>query len=231
MLIVFAGMLALYVFHSVWVTSEAYSSPSIVLAAKSADGSSIIFDDYREAYSWLRHNTPPDAKVMSWWDYGYQVSAIANRTTIIDNNTWNNTHIATVALAFASAEAQAIKVLEMLSVDYVMVVFGGLTGMASDDMNKFRWMARVAEGVFDGNKTVAGIRPIVYEQGFESKHGDMRCATPHAPLCFVAADRSLTLRCLGQGVGGREPVAGGESVVQAVVLVSGGEETPLMSGC
>ena len=48
------------------MTSEAYSSPSIVLAARSGDGGKIIFDDFREAYYWLRHNTPEDAKVMSW---------------------------------------------------------------------------------------------------------------------------------------------------------------------
>ena len=29
-----------------------------------------------EAYYWLRHNTKPDAKVMSWWDYGYQITAM-----------------------------------------------------------------------------------------------------------------------------------------------------------
>ena len=42
-----------------------------------------------EAYYWLRKNTPLDAKVMSWWDYGYQMSEMANRTTIVDNNTWS----------------------------------------------------------------------------------------------------------------------------------------------
>jgi len=46
-----------YTFHCTWVTSEAYSSPSIVLSAKQNDGSRIIFDDFREAYYWLRQNT------------------------------------------------------------------------------------------------------------------------------------------------------------------------------
>lgn len=46
-----------YVFHCTWVTSEAYSSPSIVLSARSHDGSQVIFDDFREAYYWLRMNT------------------------------------------------------------------------------------------------------------------------------------------------------------------------------
>lgn len=34
---------------------------------------------------------------MSWWDYGYQIAGMANRTTLVDNNTWNNSHIALVS--------------------------------------------------------------------------------------------------------------------------------------
>merc|ERR1719420_54380 len=96
--------LVTYAFHCVWATSEAYSSPSIVLTARTHDGSRIIFDDFREAYWWLRQNTPEDAKIMSWWDYGYQITAMANRTIIVDNNTWNNTHISRVGQAMASTE-------------------------------------------------------------------------------------------------------------------------------
>lgn len=36
---------------------------------------------------------------MSWWDYGYQIAGMANRTTLVDNNTWNNSHIALVRAA------------------------------------------------------------------------------------------------------------------------------------
>ena len=32
------------------------------------------------------------------WDYGYQITTMGNRTVLVDNNTWNNTHIATVGL-------------------------------------------------------------------------------------------------------------------------------------
>lgn len=45
-------------------------------------------DDFREAYYWLQTNTPDDARVMSWWDYGYQIAGMGNRTTLVDNNTW-----------------------------------------------------------------------------------------------------------------------------------------------
>ncbi|KAF6717296.1 Dolichyl-diphosphooligosaccharide--protein glycosyltransferase subunit STT3B [Oryzias melastigma] len=53
-----------------------------------------ILDDFREAYYWLWQNANEHATVMSWWDYGYQIAGMANRTTLVDNNTWNNSHIA-----------------------------------------------------------------------------------------------------------------------------------------
>jgi dolichyl-diphosphooligosaccharide--protein glycosyltransferase len=56
-------------------------------------------DDFREAYHWLRENTADEARVMSWWDYGYQIAGMGNRTTLVDNNTWNNSHIALVSEA------------------------------------------------------------------------------------------------------------------------------------
>ena len=62
--------LLIFVAHCTWVTSNAYSSPSVVLASRLPDGSQHIIDDYREAYYWLRQKTHDNAKVMSWWDYG-----------------------------------------------------------------------------------------------------------------------------------------------------------------
>jgi dolichyl-diphosphooligosaccharide--protein glycosyltransferase len=83
-------MLLFFVLHCTWVTSTAYSSPSVVLASRNPDGSQHIIDDFREAYYWLRQNTKEDAVVMSWWDYGYQIAGMADRPTLVDNNTWNN---------------------------------------------------------------------------------------------------------------------------------------------
>lgn len=74
------------------------------------------------------------------WDYGYQTTAMANRTVIVDNNTWNTSHIATVGRAMASPEAKAWRIYRSLDVEYVFVVFGGMIGYSSDDINKFLWM-------------------------------------------------------------------------------------------
>jgi dolichyl-diphosphooligosaccharide---protein glycosyltransferase len=91
------GMLLFFVVHCTWVTSSAYSSPSVVLSSHTQDGLHII-DDFREAYYWLRQNTPKDAVVMSWWDYGYQIAGMADRPTLVDNNTWNNSRCSYVPL-------------------------------------------------------------------------------------------------------------------------------------
>uniref|UniRef100_A0A915MZQ7 Dolichyl-diphosphooligosaccharide--protein glycosyltransferase subunit STT3A n=3 Tax=Meloidogyne incognita group TaxID=654580 RepID=A0A915MZQ7_MELJA len=145
---------------------EAYSSPSIVLSARSGDGGRIIFDDFREAYYWLRKNTPTDAKVMSWWDYGYQISAMADRTTIVDNNTWNNTHISRVGQAMSSNESHAIEIIRELDVDYVLVIFGGVTGYSSDDINKFLWMVRIGGSTPEGRH--------IHESDYFTKNGEFR---------------------------------------------------------
>jgi dolichyl-diphosphooligosaccharide--protein glycosyltransferase len=120
--------LFMFVYHCTYVTQSAYSSPSVVLSSRNNDGSQNIIDDFREAYYWLRQNTPKDAVVMSWWDYGYQIAGMADRPTLVDNNTWNNTHIATVGKAMSSNEDVAYPILRKHDVDYVLVIFGGLLG-------------------------------------------------------------------------------------------------------
>ncbi|CAH8486175.1 unnamed protein product [Schistosoma guineensis] len=132
MVLLILFLLILFTRHCIWVISSSYSHPSIVLETVDGFGNRHILDDYREAYYWLRENTKADAKVMSWWDYGYQITAIANRTVLVDNNTWNNTHIGRVGQAMASSEEEAYEIMKELDVDYVLVIFGGVLGYSSD---------------------------------------------------------------------------------------------------
>ena len=71
---------------------------------------------------------------------------MANRTTLVDNNTWNNSHIALVGKAMSSTEEKAYPIMQSLGVNYVLVIFGGMIGYSGDDINKFLWMVRIAEG-------------------------------------------------------------------------------------
>ncbi|KAI1716550.1 oligosaccharyl transferase STT3 subunit domain-containing protein [Ditylenchus destructor] len=161
-----------YAYHCNWVTSEAYSSPSIVLSARSGEGR-VIFDDFRESYFWLRKNTPDDAKIMSWWDYGYQITAMANRTVLVDNNTWNNTHISRVGQAMSSNESHAYEIMRELDVDYVLVIFGGVTGYSSDDINKFLWMVRIGGSTPEGHH--------IKERDYYTKSGEFRVDREGSP--------------------------------------------------
>ncbi|TIC40208.1 STT3 subunit of Oligosaccharyl transferase [Wallemia mellicola] len=165
-------MLVLFVFHSTWVTSNAYSSPSVVLASKTPQGDTLIIDDFREAYNWLNQTTSEDAVVGSWWDYGYQLAGMAGRTTLVDNNTWNNTHIATVGKIMASPEEVSYDILRKHDVTHLLVVFGGLLGYSGDDINKFLWMVRIAEGIWPDE---------IHERDYFTPRGEFRMDEGAAP--------------------------------------------------
>lgn len=59
------------------------------------------------------------------------------------------------------AEFKAWKIYRSLDVDYVFVVFGGMVGYSSDDVNKFLWMVRIGGGVY----------PEIKESDYLSKEG------------------------------------------------------------
>lgn len=46
----------------------------------------------------------------------------------------------------SSSEPAAYEIMRELDVDYVLVIFGGVIGYSGDDINKFLWMVRIAEG-------------------------------------------------------------------------------------
>ena len=123
--------------------AEALSQPQIMYKARLQTGQEIIVDDYREAYFWLRDHTPADARVMAWWDYGYQITGIGNRTTIADGNTWNHEHIATLGKILSAPEDEAHKIARHLA-DYILVWAGG----GGDDLAKSPHMARIGNSVF-----------------------------------------------------------------------------------
>lgn len=127
---------------------------------------------------------------MSWWDYGYQITAMANRTILVDNNTWNNTHISRVGQAMASTEEKAFKIMKELDVDYVLVIFGGLTGYSSDDINKFLWMVRI------GGSTAGGAD--INEREYYGTNGEFRVDKEASPLLLNCLMYKLSFYRFGQ---------------------------------
>jgi len=58
--------------------------------------------DWFEALNWINSNTPTNAVIISWWDYGYWVNVMGNRTVVADNATLNETRIADIGQMFMS---------------------------------------------------------------------------------------------------------------------------------
>lgn len=80
---------------------------------------------------------------MAWWDYGYQITAISNRTTIADGNTWNHEHIALLGMTLTSPIEFGYEIARHLA-DYVLVWGGG----GGDDLAKSPHLARIANSVY-----------------------------------------------------------------------------------
>ncbi|KAF1801309.1 glycosyltransferase family 66 protein [Mucor lusitanicus] len=192
----FVFFLFMFVWHCTWVTSNAYSSPSVVLASRNPDGSQRIIDDFREAYYWLRKNTDEDAKIMSWWDYGYQIAGFSNRTTLVDNNTWNNTHIATVGRAMSTNEADSYEIMKKHDVNYVLVIFGGLLGYSGDDINKFLWMIRIAQGIWPDK---------IKESDFFTAQGEYRVDDQASQAMKDSLMYKMSYYRFNEVFGGRQP--------------------------
>jgi len=119
------------------------SNAKVMFKSRLQDGREVIVDDYYAGYKWIDRNTPKDSRIMAWWDYGYQITGIARRTTLADGNTWNHEHIATLGRTLTSSEKKGWNAIRHLA-DYVLVWAGG----RGDDIAKSRHLARIGNSVF-----------------------------------------------------------------------------------
>jgi dolichyl-diphosphooligosaccharide--protein glycosyltransferase len=116
--------------------------------------------DWLNALNWMRVNLQSTDVVAAWWDYGYWITTIANKTTIADNGTSNSTQIALIGLMFMSNETEAIKILDRLGATYVVVFVtfrlnttGAIIDQGWGDEGKWRWMAKIAGGTYGFSDT------------------------------------------------------------------------------
>lgn len=136
-----------------WVTA-AKSPPTIL------NGGSVYpvgTNDWKESMEWIKNNTPKDAIIASWWDYGYWISTLAERASIADNSTIYTNIIQNLAKMLMSSPDQAWKMLTNMQADYVVVfVSGQRLAVDNDDQalyvlqgggdeSKKQWFIRIAE--------------------------------------------------------------------------------------
>jgi dolichyl-diphosphooligosaccharide---protein glycosyltransferase len=100
-----------------WISS-ADIPPSIV---NGATGFRMQVEDWVDAVDWIANNTPKDSVIASWWDYGYWITTLGNKTTLADNATINQTRIQTIAKMLMSEQETATQIAQDLKADYILV--------------------------------------------------------------------------------------------------------------
>ncbi|MEM4576789.1 MAG: STT3 domain-containing protein [Candidatus Nezhaarchaeales archaeon] len=117
------GLLACIIILTPSVTSFYLVDPQsgIPIGVAYADSPVLMSRDWLSALTWIRDNLPTDAVVASWWDHGYWISIVGNRTTVCDNATINGTQIRLIAQAFLSNETEALKIFKSLGITHVVV--------------------------------------------------------------------------------------------------------------
>jgi dolichyl-diphosphooligosaccharide---protein glycosyltransferase len=100
-----------------WISS-ADIPPSIV---NGATGFRMQVEDWEDAVDWIANNTPKDSVIASWWDYGYWITTLGNKTTLADNATINQTRIQTIAKMLMSEQETATQIAQDLKADYILV--------------------------------------------------------------------------------------------------------------
>lgn len=154
-LTVFA-LMAIMLSGGIVAAGERFSTPEITPGSTPDQA----LTDWLEAFDWMQKNTnfnqysennyqglengqPP--VMLSWWDYGYYITANGDTITLVDNATSNSTQIGVVGSMLMYNESMALPLMYKYNIKHVLVVpAGGQLGLGSD-IGKSIWMIRIAE--------------------------------------------------------------------------------------
>ena len=151
------GIILLLIMPMVYPVNSEVSSltnvPPTILNGGSAF--TIATDDWLDALDWIKNNTPKDAVVASWWDYGYWISTMAERATLADNSTIYTSIIQNIANMLLNNPDSSWYSLNEMQADYVLVFVAGeklnldspqsfYTLGGGGDESKKQWFMRIA---------------------------------------------------------------------------------------
>jgi len=114
-------------------------------------------NDWLETMEWIKLNTPENAVIASWWDYGYWITTLSERTTFVDNATLGTIQIQKMATMLMSQPEESWTMLKEMNADYVLVFFAAtdignnpendslyVLGGGGDE-GKIFWFSQIAE--------------------------------------------------------------------------------------
>ena len=84
--------------------------------------------DWTQALTWISQNTPKNAVIIAWWDYGYWINVMGNRTSVADNATLNDTRIAQIGQMFMSNVSEAAVLAKNMGEGRPVYILSFVTG-------------------------------------------------------------------------------------------------------
>ena len=135
-----------------WVSAS--SNPPTIL--NGGTSFTITTNDWKDSLEWIKQNTPEDSVIASWWDYGYWITTLSERSTLADNATIHTSKIQQIAKIFLNSPDQSWEMLNKLDVDYVVIFVAGqkldipsenplYTLSGGGDESKKQWFMRIAD--------------------------------------------------------------------------------------
>jgi len=118
---------------------------------------SISTNDWLDSLEWIKNNTPKDAVIASWWDYGYWIQTKSDRATLADNSTLIDWVIKKIAQSLLNSPEEGWKSLQEMEADYFLIFVSSerfsMTGPENQslyiltgggDESKKQWFMRIA---------------------------------------------------------------------------------------
>ena len=149
-------------------------------------------NDWLETMEWIKLNTPENSKIASWWDYGYWITTLSDRTTYVDNATLNTKEIQKMATMFMSSPDDSWKILNEMDADYVLVFLAAqdigsnssveplyVLGNGGDE-TKIYWFVQIA-GLNPGNYLHSDVKTPTFNFYDNTMLGKM---IPFAPVIY-----------------------------------------------
>jgi len=132
-----------------------------------------VFPDWPATLSWIKENTPEDAVIASWWDYGYWITTVGERTTLADNATIDRKQITKIAKVLLSSPDEAWQTLQEIGADYVLVFVVANLVTTDNDVPLYTLSGGGDESKKVWFMKIAGEPPLKY------LHGDLMSGTPY----------------------------------------------------
>ena len=150
------GILILMILPLIFPASNWVSmldAPATIL--NGGTGYKVATNDWKDSLEWIKLNTPSDSIILSWWDYGYWITTMSERTTVVDNSTIDSKQIQKVANILFSSPDDAWNMLQETGSDYVLIFVAGQKFMSYDgnllyfiegggDESKIFWFTKIA---------------------------------------------------------------------------------------